>query len=143
MPSPSFCRGERHPFRNGLRQRLTRLGVRSISRADCSELLQNCRARLYEAAIQAGVRLTPQLPTFEQTALSGSQLALAKLAQREDGLPVRRSADLKALLATEARRLERAQASFRLRATLSIDFDLTITGVTAVHPLLCSENTSA
>jgi len=67
----------------------------------------------------------------------------AKLPQREDGLFVRRGAQLQTLLATEARRLKRPQASFGLPPAQSIDFDLTTAGITAIHPLLCSENTGA
>src|SRR5712691_3559401 len=75
--------------------------------------------------------------------LSNRLSAFAKLAQGDDGLPVRRSAEFQSLRATKARRLERPQASFGLRAALPIDSDLPTAGVAAVHPLLRLENAAA
>src|SRR5262245_12347667 len=80
-----------------------------------------------------------RIATFERRAT----LMLAKLAQCGNGLSVGCSTGFQALLATKARRLERSEASFGLPAASSIDSDLTTAGITAIHPLLCSENIGA
>jgi hypothetical protein len=80
----------------------------------------------YSAAdMRVGLTVSPSLPT--------------KLAQCEDGLPVWCSVEIQILIATEARCLERPQASSGLATALPVDSDLTTTGATAVHPLLCFE----
>src|SRR5262245_4879461 len=122
--------------------------IRQIEEISCNARPDHTLgSRGEELSLSTASPLLPQLPTSLSDSTPDAQrislFALAKLAQCGDGLLVGRGADLKALLATEPRRLEHAKASFRLPTALSIDTDLTTAGVTTVHPLLCSENTSA